>query len=99
MKDATQNAFLPPDIAGSELPIGSEAGELCAGACAAGGAVVFAAGAKDEIAAVVGGVLRRGEEFDVIDFGKAYSVDSFADIETGLGELGDVLKGQVETVI
>lgn len=98
-EDAAEDAFLAPGLAGGEFLIGCEAGEFGTGAGAAGGAVVFATGAEDEIAAVVGGVVGWAEEFDVIDFSVARGTDGFADGETGLGELGDVLKGQVETVI
>ena len=52
-EDAADDAFLTPDLAGGEFAVGGEAGELGAGAGAAGGAVVFGTGTEDEAAAVV----------------------------------------------
>jgi hypothetical protein len=98
-EDAADDAFLTPDFAGGEFAVCGEAGELGAGAGAAGGTVVFGAGAEDEVAAVVRGIVRRGEEFDVIDFGVAGGVEGGADGERGLGELGDVFAGEGEAVV
>jgi len=50
------DALLAPGRARRQLAVGGEAGELRAGAGAAGRAVVRAAGAEDEVASVVGGI-------------------------------------------
>src|ERR1700728_1986738 len=49
---AAGDALLDPQFVGFELSIGIEAGHLCAGARAAGRAVIAPAGAQDEVAAV-----------------------------------------------
>ena len=98
-EDAANDAFLPPDFIGGEFSICGKAGELGAGTGAAGGAVVFAAGAEDEVSAVVGGIERRCEEFDVVDFGESGGMNGITNGEAGLSELGDVLARESEAVI
>ena len=66
-EDAAHDALLPPDFAGRELAVGVEAGQLGAGAGAAGRAVVGLAGAEHEILAIGAGRVWRTEEFDVVD--------------------------------
>ena len=51
-EDAADDAFLTPDFAGLQFAVGIEAGELGAGAGAAGRAVVGFAGAEDEVSAI-----------------------------------------------
>lgn len=89
-EDGAKDAFLPPCVAGLECAVGGEAGELGAGAGAAGGAVVGFAGAEDEVAAVVCGLKCGAEDFDVIDFGSVGSGDALLAecIADGPGEGG-----------
>ena len=51
----------------ASLPSATEAGELGAGAGAAGRAVVGLAGTEDEVAAIGPGDRRRAEQLDVVD--------------------------------
>src|SRR5205823_4918669 len=67
LEDTADDAFLPPDLALAQLPVGREAGELGAGAGAARRAVVGPAGAENEVADVVRRVLRRAEELNVVN--------------------------------
>src|SRR4051794_10598631 len=63
------DAFLDPLLARPKLSPCRQAGQLRAGAGAAGGAVVLAPGAIDEVTAVGLGQGRRPEELDVVDLG------------------------------
>src|SRR4051794_4189351 len=49
LEHTADDALLPPDVAGPQLPIGVQAGELGAGPGPARGAVVRPTGAEDEI--------------------------------------------------
>jgi len=75
-EDGAEDTFLTPECPKLELAVGDEAGEFGAGAGAAGGAVVGFAGAEDEVAAVIGGVVGDGEELDVVDFGAVCAGDA-----------------------
>ena len=84
-EDRTEHAFLPPDVAGLPFSIGGEAGDLGTGAGAAGTAVVGVAGAKDEVAAMVGRVGGGAGEFEMVDLaaiasGDAGGPDGVADV-------------------
>src|SRR5450432_3209715 len=70
-EDASDEAFLPPEIAGLELAIGVQTCEFRAGARAARRAVIGKAGTEHEIARVVRRVARRTYQLNVIDLGVA----------------------------
>src|SRR5207244_13342260 len=64
---AADDALLPPDLALAQLAVGHQAGELGAGAGAAGRTVIRPAGAEHEVAAVGRPIARRAEQLDVVD--------------------------------
>ena len=99
LEHGSEDAFLPPDLAGGELAIRSQAGELCAGAGAAGGAVIFATGAEDKVAAMIRRLLRRAEQFNVVHFREASRVHRGADREGGAGKFGEIGEGEREPVV
>src|SRR2546426_2121610 len=74
LEHAADHALLPPHGAGRKLAVGRQAGQLGAGAGAAGRAVVGLAGTEHEAAAV--GVWRRREELDVVDLGAVAAGDA-----------------------
>ena len=65
LEAAADHALLHPGRAGREVAVGGQAGQLGAGAGAAGRAVVGLAGAQHEVARVGAG--RRREQLDVVD--------------------------------
>src|SRR4051794_24512144 len=67
LEDAADDALLPPDLARGERAVGHQAGDLRAGAGAAGGAVVRLARAEDEVLAVRPRIARRAVQLDVVD--------------------------------
>ncbi len=68
LEAAADDALLNPALARRKLSVRGEAGELRAGSGAARRAIVGAAGAKHEIAAVGVAGERRAEDFDMVDF-------------------------------
>ena len=75
-EDAADDRLLPPDLARRQLSIGREAGELRAGAGAAGRAIVLAAGAEHKIPRVGDGrIARRTDQLDVVDLGAVVASD------------------------
>lgn len=75
-EDSAEDAFLPPGLTGGELAVGVEAGQLSTGAGAAGRAIESRAGAENEVATGVGGVLGGAGELDVIDEGTVFAADA-----------------------
>src|SRR5207245_8172762 len=67
VKHGAHDAFLPPVLSFGELAIFEQAGQLCAGARAAGRAAVRLAKAKNEIPASSVAPMRRPEEGHRID--------------------------------
>ncbi len=89
-ENGADDAGLTPDFTFGKFSAGSEAGEFCAGAGAAGGAVVFLAGAEDEVLRIgVEPFFRCGEGLNVIDFTAIGSGDvlCFEGVADGTGEL------------
>ena len=80
--DTTPSKTLPTMLScrqtspAAQLAVGGQARELRARAGAARRAVVRLAGAEDEVAAVVRGVARRAEQFDVVDLGAVRAGDA-----------------------
>src|SRR5690242_14958118 len=67
LEHAAYDAFLPPDLPHIEFAIRIQAGHFGAGAGAAGGAIIGLARTQHEILAVDASLLRRPEQFDVVD--------------------------------
>ena len=67
-KHAAHNAFLFPDLPLTKLPVRIQTSQLGAGAGAARRAIVGVARAEHKILAVYPRFVRRGKEFDVINF-------------------------------
>src|SRR5688572_18273445 len=65
LEHAPRDALLAPDLAFLQLAVGEEAGELCARAGPAGGAIVGPARAEDEVPALRAGPRRQRGELDV----------------------------------
>src|SRR5262249_34139023 len=104
LEDAADDALLPPDLAFPELTVGVEAGELGAGAGAAGRAVVGAPGAEDEVAAVGRDVGRRAEQLGGVDGaavgpGDAVALQGAADAPGEVGQVLDVGQPQLLAVL
>src|SRR5690606_20702957 len=94
-ENGVENAGLPPGLPGLELSGGVQAGELGAGARAAGRAVVGLARTEDEIPAVgEGRIGRRAEGLDVVDLHLVRSGDAVCAgrLPDGPGEGGERLK-------
>src|SRR5580658_6630001 len=66
---AAQNSFLPPVAAGREFAVSRKARHLCACPGAARRAVISFSRTEDKIAAVIGWIVRRSDQFNVIDLG------------------------------
>ena len=101
-EEAADDAFLAPDAAFGQGTIGIEAGELGAGAGAAGGAVVGFAGAEHETLAI--GARGGGKKLDVVDFrpvraAQAVEGIGFAQTPGEIGELFEVLQAELQTVV
>src|SRR5690606_2537574 len=71
---AADHTGLAPQLARLQLAVGRQAGQLGAGAGAAGRAVVGLAGAQHEVAAVGLGVV--GEQLDVVDQAAVLAADA-----------------------
>ena len=74
-EDAAKHTLLAPRDIRRELAIGGKACELRAGAGTARRAVVGAAGAQDEVAAVQAGARGRAKELDVVDLAPVIAGD------------------------
>src|SRR5262249_23002226 len=101
LEAAADDALLHPDLAGGELAVLGEAGDLRRGAGAARRAGVGAPGGEDEVAAVGAG---RGppKELDVVDLGAARAGDAggyqrLADPPGDVGQRLDV--GEVDGAV
>ncbi|MNZ87507.1 hypothetical protein D3C78_1063670 [compost metagenome] len=86
---AAGNAGLDPGLAFGELAVGGQAGQLGAGAGAAGRAVIGLAGAHDEVAAV--GIRVGGKQLDMVDGGAVLAGDALGlqGLEHRPGERGE----------
>ncbi len=103
-EDGTDDALLPPHLAGLQFAIGVEAGQLGAGAGAAGRTVVGLAWAEHEALAVGAGVGGRAEELDVVDLaavaaGDPLRFDALADAPGEIGKLVNAVEREVLAVI
>ena len=104
LKYAPDYALLPPSFSGSELSVGDETGQFCAGARAAGRAIIGAAGAKDKVACVNNWVIRRAEKLDVIDQASlgsrnALALESCPDAKGKVGQAGHVVGSDFLSVL
>ncbi len=76
-EDRVENAGLAPWLAGREFSVGMKAGQLGAGAGAAGRAVVNLARAEDEVPAVASPrIAGRTEDLDVVDLATVVAGDA-----------------------
>src|ERR1700734_1118894 len=93
-EDTTDHAFLAPSLAGCEKAIGIQAGQLGAGAGAAGRAVVFLPWTEHEVPGVKAGSLRGTVELDVIDFRslRALNLVGGEGLANGPGEADELLQ-------
>lgn len=103
-ENAANDAFLAPEVARLEFAIGVKAGQLRTGAGAAGRAVIFLAGAQNEILAVNSGNDGGPVQLDVIDFMAVSAADSVfveraANRPGEIGKRGDVLHAQFQRIV
>src|SRR4051812_22206226 len=99
LKDAAHDALLAPNLAGLELLVCIEAGELRAGAGPAGRAIVSLAGAQHEVSRVASRCCCRAEEFHMINFREALLVDRLPQLPAIVGKSVHVPKLQCQSVI
>src|SRR5580692_602196 len=85
LEDCAENPLLPPDFARLQMAIGGETSHLGACTRSAWRAVVCLAGTENKIAALVGRVMRTGEELDVVDLRAIRATDPGLDDSTANG--------------
>src|SRR5215469_18612344 len=103
-KHAADDALLPPHLALAQFAVGIQAGELGAGACAAGRAVISFARAEHEVFAVHPGDFGWTEQLDVVDLvamvaGDSSKTECLAHRPGKVGKSFDVLQREFETML